>query len=202
LEDPIEYVHENKNSLISQRQIGLHVTSFSSGLRGALREDPDVILVGELRDTETISLAVTAAEVGLLVLGTLHTCSAAATVDRVVDVFPPDQQQQIRVMLADSLVGVISQQLLVRTDMPGRVAAYELMLRSGAIANLIREGKSHQIPSAIQSSRKVGMRMLENHLRALVDAGVVTPREAARVAEDPKPFYAMTPVEEPEAMTV
>ncbi|RKX24862.1 MAG: type IV pili twitching motility protein PilT [Candidatus Zixiibacteriota bacterium] len=188
LEDPVEYVHENKNSLVTQRQIGLHVDSFSAALRAALREDPDVVMVGELRDTETISLAVTAAEVGLLVLGTLHTNTASSTIDRIVDIFPADQQQQIRVMLANSLNGIISQQLLVRSDGTGRVAAYELLLKANSIAHLIREGKTYQIPTVIQSSRKQGMRLLDSHLKALVDAGIVSASEAVRVAVDPTQF--------------
>ncbi|MBU8933206.1 MAG: type IV pilus twitching motility protein PilT [candidate division Zixibacteria bacterium] len=188
LEDPVEYVHENKNSLVTQRQIGLHAGSFSAGLRAALREDPDVVVVGELRDPETISLAITAAEVGLLVLGTLHTNTAANTIDRIIDVFPADQQQQIRVMLANSLLGVISQQLVQRADKPGRVAAYELLVRTNSIAHLIREGKTHQIPNVIQSSRKLGMRQLDSHLKALVDSGIVNVSEAVRVAADPSQF--------------
>ena len=185
LEDPIEYVHENKNSLISQRQIGLHSTSFVAALRAALREDPDVVLVGEMRDTETISLAVTAAEVGLLVLGTLHTCAAAPTIDRIIDVFPADQQQQMRIMLADTLIGVVSQQLLQRTDGNGRIAAYELMVNTTSIRSLIREGKTYQIPSMIQTGRRNGMRLLDNHLKALVDSGTINIEEAIRVATDP-----------------
>ena len=189
LEDPIEYIHANKNSLISQRQIGLHSESFASALRAALREDPDVVLVGEMRDMETISLAVTAAEVGLLVMGTLHTCTAASTIDRIIDVFPSAQQQQIRIMLADALTGIISQQLVRRADGPGRVAAYELMVRTTSIAGMIREGKTPQIPTAIQTGRRQGMQLLDNHLRSLVDSGVITAREAARVAVDPSRFY-------------
>lgn len=189
LEDPIEYLHTNKNSLISQRQIGLHSESFASALRAALREDPDVVLVGEMRDTETISLAITAAEIGLLVLGTLHTCSATSSVDRIIDVFAPNQQQQIRVMLADTLVGVISQQLLKRADGRGRVAAYEVMARSSAIQAMIREERTYQIPSVIQTSRKKGMRLLDNHLKALVDSSIVTAEEAIRVAVNPAEFY-------------
>ncbi len=189
LEDPIEYIHDNQNSLISQRQIGLHAESFAVALRAALREDPDVILVGEMRDIETISLAVTAAEVGLLVMGTLHTCSAAATVDRMIDIFPADQQQQIRIMLADSLKGVVSQQLLRRADGAGRIVAYELMLQNSSIAGMIRERKTHQIPNAIQTGGKAGMRLLDNHLKALVDSGQVTAREAMRFADDPAQFY-------------
>nr|MBN2277355.1 PilT/PilU family type 4a pilus ATPase [candidate division Zixibacteria bacterium] len=191
LEDPIEYIHQPKNSLISQRQIGLHSQTFASGLRAALREDPDVILVGEMRDTETISLAVTAAEVGLLVMGTLHTCSATATIDRIIDVFPSDQQAQIRIMLADSLAGIISQQLLRRANGSGRVVAYELLLQSTSISTQIREAKTHQIQTAIQTGSKKGMRLLDNHLRSLVESGTVTAREAARVAADPGSFIEM-----------
>jgi twitching motility protein PilT len=189
LEDPIEYVHNNKNSLITQRQVGLHARSFISALRSALREDPDVIMVGELRDTETISLAVTAAEIGLLVMGTLHTCTAAATVDRIIDVFPAEQQPQIRVMLADSILGVVSQQLVNKVDDSGRVVAYELLTRTGSVANLIRESKTYQLPSVIQSSRKHGMRLLDNHLKALIESGIISAQDAIRVAVDPTQFY-------------
>jgi len=202
LEDPIEYVHTNQNSLITQRQIGLHAESFASALRAALREDPDVILVGELRDTDTISLAITAAEVGLLVLGTLHTCTAAGTIDRIIDVFPPDQQQQIRIMLADTLIGSVSQQLLKRADGTGRVVAYELLIRTSAIANLIREGKTYQIPNVIQSSRKKGMRLLDSHLKALVDSGSISAEEAVRVAVDPSQFYEKITQDESELVGV
>jgi hypothetical protein len=169
LEDPIEYVHQNKNSLISQRQIGLHAATFAGALRATLREDPDVILVGEMRDIETIRLALTAAEVGLLVLATLHTNTAAGTVDRVVDVFPPEQQQQIRIMLAEALVGVISQQLVNKADQSGRMVAYELMISTPAIKTLIREGRTHQIASVIQTGKAHGMRRLENHLILALD---------------------------------
>ncbi|MCP4567054.1 MAG: type IV pilus twitching motility protein PilT [FCB group bacterium] len=189
LEDPIEYIHENKNSLISQRQIGLHAESFPIALRAALREDPDVVLVGEMRDMETISLAITAAEVGLLVMGTLHTGTATATIDRIIDVFPPEQQQQIRIMLADSLRGIVSQQLLRRTDGNGRVVAYELVLQSTSIAGMIRERKTYQIPTAIQTGRSKGMRLMDNHLKALIEAGRITAHDAIRVATDPSQFY-------------
>jgi len=189
LEDPIEYVHGCKNSLVSQRQIGLHSRSFAGALRAALREDPDVILVGEMRDTETIKLALTAAEVGLLVLGTLHTSSAAGTIDRIVDIFEAEQQQQIRIMLAETLGGVISQQLVRRADQKGRMVAFELMVSSSAIKALIREGRNHQIPSVIQTGRAAGMRLLDNHLRALVDSGKITGEEAIRVAANPADFY-------------
>ena len=188
LEDPIEYMHTNKNSLISQRQIGLHSQSFPMALRAALREDPDVILVGEMRDMETISLAITAAEVGLLVLGTLHTRTAASTIDRVIDVFPPAQQQQIRIMLADSIIGVVSQQLVRRADGKGRTVAFELLNRSTSLGNLIRESKTFQIPIAIQTGRKQGMQLFDNHLRELIDHGIITADEAMRVATDPLQF--------------
>ena len=188
LEDPIEYIHANKNSLVTQREIGLHSASFSSGLRAALREDPDVILVGEMRDMETISLAITAAEVGLLVLGTLHTSSAAATVERIIEVFPVDQQQQVRVMLADSIGGVVSQQLPRRADEKGRVVAYELMVRSSSIVGMIREHKTYQLHTAIQTGGKQGMQLLDNHLKELVDAGKISPGEAVRCANDPSRF--------------
>jgi len=196
LEDPIEYIHHNKNSLISQRQIGAHAASFATALKAALREDPDVILVGEMRDLETISLAVTAAEVGLLVMGTLHTSTAAATIDRIIDVFPPDQQPQIRIMLANSLRGIISQQLLKRADGTGRLVAFELLLQSSSIAAMIREGKTHQIATALQTGRKQGMRLLDHHLKALVESSQITVEEAARAASDPASFYVQTPTEE------
>ncbi|HUU45833.1 MAG TPA: type IV pilus twitching motility protein PilT [Acidobacteriota bacterium] len=197
LEDPIEYIHTNKNSLISQRQIGLHSTSFPTALRAALREDPDIILVGEMRDTETIQLAVTAAELGLLVLGTLHTCTAAATIDRILDVFPPGQQTQVRIMVADSLSGIVSQQLVRRRDGHGRVAAYELLRRTTSIVGMIREGKTFQIPTAIQTGRKQGMQLLDNHLKDLVESGVIDTIEAMRVAADPARFSVVTaPAEE------
>jgi twitching motility protein PilT len=188
LEDPIEYMHINKNSLIAQRQIGLHSQSFPLALMAALREDPDVILVGEMRDMETISLAITAAEVGLLVLGTLHTRTAASTIDRVIDVFPPTQQQQIRIMLADSIMGVVSQQLVRRADGRGRTVAFELLTRASSLGNLIRESKTFQIPIAIQTGRKQGMQLFDNHLRELIDQGIITADEAMRVATEPSQF--------------
>jgi len=188
LEDPIEYLHESKNSLISQRQIGLHSETFASALRAGLREDPDVIMVGEMRDMETISLAITAAEIGLLVLGTLHTCTAASTIDRMVDVFPPEELQQIRIMLADTLVGVISQQLVNRSDGSGRMAAYELLIGTQSVQSVIREGRTHQIPTIIQTGRKSGMRLLDSHLKALLDSGIIAVKEAIKVATEPAVF--------------
>ncbi len=191
LEDPIEYLHTNKNSLISQRQIGLHSESFSTGLRAALREDPDVVLVGEMRDLETVGLAITAAEVGLLVMGTLHTRSASGTVDRIIEVFPANRQQQIRVMLADSIRGIISQQLPRRADGQGRVAAYELLVRTTSVGSMIREQKTFQIPTAIQTGGKEGMQLLDNHLRELVESEQITAHEAIKCAVDPAKFREM-----------
>ena len=184
LEDPLEFIHENQTCLIMQRQIGVHVESFASGLRAALREDPNVIMVGEMRDLETISLAITAAEVGLLVFGTLHTSSAAKTVDRIIDVFPKDQQDQIRTMLSESLKGVIAQQLLKKADGQGRVAALEILVGNKAVANLIREGKTFQIPSILQTGKKLGMQTIDQHLKVLVDEGSITSQEAFIYAED------------------
>ncbi len=192
LEDPLEFLHTDKNCLIHQRQIGEHSLSFQNALRAALREDPNVILVGEMRDNETVSLAMTAAEVGLLVLGTLHTKSAGQTVSRMVDSFPVDQQPQIRLALSEVLVGVCSQQLLRRADGKGRVAAVEILLRSHAVANLIREGKNHQINNAIQTGKKEGMQLLEQHLKALIAQNVITVEEAARHVENPQALLAQT----------
>ena len=160
IEDPIEFVHRRKNCLISQREVGMHTDSFADALMSALREDPDVILVGELRDLETISAAVTAAEMGILVMGTLHTNGAAQTVDRIVNTFPADKQNHIRTMLSTSLRGVISQQLLATQDRPGRVAALEIMVNTPAVANLIRQGKLDQIETAMQSGGSIGMQTM------------------------------------------
>jgi twitching motility protein PilT len=188
LEDPLEFIHSNKNCMISQRQIGRHSSSFASALRAALREDPNVILVGEMRDNETISLALTAAETGLLVLGTLHTRSAAQTISRVVDSFPSAQQDQVRMAMSEVLVGICSQQLVKRADGNGRVAALEILVRTAAIGNLIRESKMQQIATQIQTGRSLGMQKLENHLRELVSTKVITPEEAAAHAENPAEF--------------
>lgn len=188
VEDPIEYVHRTKRSLIVQRQVGLHTDSYATALRAALREDPDLILVGELRDTETISLAITAAETGHLVLGTLNTISASQTVNRLINAFPPRQQSQIRMMLADSMRGVISQQLLPRIDGRGRIAAIEVMFASGPVSNLIRENKMHQVNSIMQTGSKKGMRLMDDSLLALVRSGLVDPREAMDRAHDKNSF--------------
>jgi len=187
-EDPLEFIHENKMSLMNQRQIGEHTESFASALRAALREDPDVILVGEMRDLTTIQLAMSAAETGHLVFGTLHTSTAAKTVDRIIDVFPTDQQEQVRAMLSESLKGVICQQLLKTADGKGRVAALEIMLGTPAIANLIREGKTFQIPSIMQTAKKDGMQLLDQHLLDLLKTQKVNPEEAYRCAVDKKQF--------------
>jgi twitching motility protein PilT len=188
LEDPLEFIHESKLSLLNQRQIGMHSESFASALRAALREDPDVILVGEMRDLETISLAMTAAETGHLVFGTLHTSSAAKTIDRIVDVFPKDSQEQARSMLSESLKGVVCQQLLKTAEGKGRVAAFEIMVGTPAIANLIREGKTFQIPSIIQTARKDGMQLMDQHLLDLLKTKTILPEETYRCAQDKKQF--------------
>ena len=187
-EDPLEFIHENKLSLMNQRQIGEHTESFASALRAALREDPDVILVGEMRDLTTIQLAMSAAETGHLVFGTLHTSTAAKTVDRIIDVFPTDQQEQVRAMLSESLKGVICQQLLKTADGKGRVAALEIMLGTPAIGNLIREGKTFQIPSIMQTAKKDGMQLMDQHLLDLLKTKKVNPEEAYRCAVDKKQF--------------
>ena len=179
LEDPIEFIHPKGKCLIHQRQMGFHVESFSSGLRAALREDPDVILVGEMRDLDTIHLALTAAETGLLVLGTLHTSSAAQTVDRIIDVFPVAQQPQIRTILSESMRGVVAQQLLRRADGKGRVAAVEVMTCNQAIQNLIREGKTYQITSILQTRKSEGMQTLGTHIKQLLEEGLISREEAS-----------------------
>ena len=177
IEDPIEFVHENKKCLITQRQVHVHTDSFKSALRAALREDPDIVLVGEMRDLETIAIAIETAETGHLVFGTLHTTTASSTVDRIIDQFPADRQAQIRVMLSESLKGVISQTLCKKNG-GGRVAAREILLTTPAISNLIREGKTFQIPSIIQTSRKLGMNTLNDALLELVEKKVIDPDEA------------------------
>lgn len=182
IEDPIEFVHKNKLALITQRQVGENVNSFADALRAALREDPDIILVGELRDLETISLAISASETGHLVFGTLHTNSAVKTVDRIIDAFPADMQEQIRVMLSESLKGVVSQVLLPRADGKGRVAALEILLGTPALANMIREKKSFQIPSLIQTGKSHGMQLLDQSLMDLLKQRVIKPMDAYMAA--------------------
>jgi twitching motility protein PilT len=178
IEDPIEFVHPNKKSLVNQREIRTNTKSFSNALRAALREDPDVILVGEMRDRETIELGITAAETGHLVFGTLHTNSAPKTVDRIIDAFPADEQEQIRSMLAESLKGVVAQVLLRHKDGNSRMAAMEIMVGTAAIGNLIRENKIHQIPSIIQTGKKDGMQLLDQHILEFLMSGKITPEEA------------------------
>ncbi|HOX68601.1 MAG: type IV pilus twitching motility protein PilT [Rhizobacter sp.] len=188
VEDPIEFVHESKKCLINQREVGPHTLSFNNALRSALREDPDAILVGEMRDLETIRLALTAAETGHLVFGTLHTSSAAKTIDRVVDVFPAAEKEMVRAMLSESLIGVISQTLCKTKDGTGRVAAHEIMLGTAAIRNLIRESKIAQMYSAIQTGNSVGMQTLDQNLADLVRRNVVSPHEARAKAKFPENF--------------
>lgn len=174
LEDPIEYLHKHGQCIIDQREVGFDTKNFANGLRAALRQDPDVILVGEMRDLETIQTAITAAETGHLVLGTLHTSSAPATINRIIDVFPPAQQPQIRIQLATVLVGIISQRLFQTADRQGRRAATEIMINNPAISNLIRNEKNHQIPSIMQTSRAQGMHTLDTSIKELVENGIVT----------------------------
>lgn len=186
LEDPIEYLHQHKKSMVNQREIGLDSQTYANALRAALREDPDVILVGEMRDFETISVAITAAETGHLVLSTLHTIGAASTVDRVIDVFPPHQQQQVRVQFANVLEAVVSQQLLPRSDGQGRVAAFEVLHANHAVRNLIREGKSHQLMSVMQTNRKIGMIAMDEAILQLYREGKIEREIAIQFAQDPE----------------
>ena len=188
IEDPIEFVHPRKSCLVSQREIGAHAASFASALHSALREDPDVILVGELRDLETMSIAVTAAEMGILVMGTLHTNGAAATVDRVVNAFPADKQGHVRTMLSTSLRGVISQQLIQRADRRGRVAALEILINTPAVSNLIRQGKLDQLENAMQSGGAHGMRVMDSAVQELLDKGVISGRSAYEKAINKQRF--------------
>ena len=188
IEDPIEFVHESKKCLVNQREVGPMTLSFANALRSALREDPDAVLVGEMRDLETIRLAMTAAETGHLVFGTLHTSSAAKTIDRIVDVFPPEEKEMVRAMLSESLVAVVSQTLLKTKDGNGRVAAHEIMIGTPAIRNLIRENKVAQMYSAIQTGNGFGMMTLDQSLADLVKRGMVTPAEARSKAKIPENF--------------
>ncbi len=193
VEDPIEFVHQNRGCQVSQREVGTHTESFASALKAALREDPDVILVGEMRDLETIELAMTAAETGHLVFGTLHTSSAAKTVDRIIDAFPTAQQAQIRTMLAESLKAVVAQQLLKRSDKPGRCAALEILFVKSAVSNLIREGKTFQIPSVIQTGKGEGMQMMDQAIMDFVMKKMVSPEEAYMKAADKVAFEKLLP---------
>ncbi|MBP7634316.1 type IV pilus twitching motility protein PilT [Candidatus Ozemobacteraceae bacterium] len=193
IEDPIEFVHKHKQCIVNQREIGVNTKSFAAALRSALREDPDVILVGEMRDYETISLAVTAAETGHLVFATLHTPSAAQSVDRVVDVFPAHQQDQIRTQLADALVGIVAQQLIPTIDGMSRVCALEILVNVPAVANLIRENKTFQLTSIMQTSKQVGMQTMDQALTDLVKSRKIAPEEAYRRAFDKKAFEQYKP---------
>ena len=192
LEDPLEFIHEPIRCMVSQREIGVHSESFATALRAGLREDPNVVLVGEMRDLETMQLAITAAETGHLVFATLHTSSAAKTVDRVIDAFPVDQQAQVRTMLSESLRAVIAQRLLVRCGGHGRIAAFEILVATPAVRSLIREQKTFQITSAISTGRKDGMQTLDQHLLELVQQNLVDPIEAAKHSEQPASLLAKT----------
>lgn len=184
LEDPIEYLHTHHRSIVNQREVGADTKSFANGLRAALRQDPEVILVGEMRDLETISTAITAAETGHLVLATLHTSSAVTTIDRIIDVFPPHQQSQIRIQIANVLQGVISQRLFVKKDGKGRVAATEILIQVPAVANLIRSEKIHQIENVMQTSRRLGMHTLETSIQQLIASGDIHYEDAKQHLSD------------------
>ena len=188
IEDPIEYVHDAALCTINQRETGIHTESFAMALRAALREDPDVIVIGELRDLETISLALTAAETGHLVMATLHTSNAMSTVNRLLGVFPPDQQPQVRMMLSESLKVVISQRLAYKADGSGRIAALEIMINNMAIGNIIREDRTFQIKSALQSGTAQGQLLLDKSLAKLLKEKVITSEEAIRHADEPESF--------------
>ncbi len=188
VEDPIEFVHESKNCLVNHREVGIHTKSFSSALRGALREDPDIVLVGEMRDLETIELAITAASTGHLVFGTLHTPSASKTVDRIIDVFPADQQNKIRATLSEALKGIVAQNLFKRIDKKGRVAALEVLVFTTAISNLVREGKTHQLPGMIQVGKRLGNQPLDDSIMDHLKMKRISPEEAYDKCLDKKKF--------------
>lgn len=191
IEDPIEFVHESKMAIVNHREVGMHTGSFSAALRGALREDPDVILVGEMRDLETISLAVEASATGHLVFSTLHTTSAAKTMDRIVEVFPANEQAQIRNTLADGIRAVVAQTLFRRTDRKGRIAALEILIATPAVRNLIREGKTFQLPSTIQTGKKYGMQTLDDSIMDLLNKGVISADEAYMKANEKSRFMPL-----------
>jgi twitching motility protein PilT len=188
IEDPIEFVHKSQGCVINQREVGIHTKSFSAALRGALREDPDIILVGEMRDLETISLAIEAATTGHLVFATLHTTSAVSTVDRIIEVFPASQQAQVRSTLADGLRAVLAQVLFKRIDQRGRCVALEIMVATPAVRNLVRESKSHQIPSSIQTGKKYGMQLLDDAIMDLYNKGWISADEAYAKSNDKSKF--------------
>ncbi|MEA3188321.1 MAG: twitching motility protein PilT [Chthoniobacter sp.] len=191
VEDPIEFVHRSQQCLVNQREVGLHTRSFASALRGALREDPDIVLVGEMRDLETIELALTAAATGHLVFGTLHTSNAPKTIDRIIDVFPTNQQNQVRAGLSESLKGVVAQNLFKTIDKPGRCAALEILVCDSPIANLIREGKTHQIAGMMQVGKRKGNQPLDDAIMELLRAGRISPEEAYEKATERKKFRAL-----------
>ena len=204
IEDPVEYIHKSKKCLFSQREVGTHIPSFSKALLSALREDPDVILVGEMRDHETIHLALTAAEMGILVLATLHTNGAAASVDRIINSFPAGEEPYVRTMLSTSLICSISQQLVRKADKKGRLPAIEILINNTAVSNLIREGKIDQIENVMQSGAMVGMQRMDTALMRLVEAELITPEEAyfkARNKTDFEPLLEGKEVVENEATT-
>ena len=192
LEEPIEYVIPSKGCHVTPREVHKHTKSFGNALRGALREDPDVIMVGEMRDLETISLAITASETGHLVLGTLHTSNAARTLDRVLDVFPTDQRDQIRIMVSESLRGVISQQLIPRADGTGRALAIEILMNTPAVGNVIRESKTFMLPGIIQTGRKLGMKLMDDSLTELFEAGIISAEEAVYRADQKNQMMQVT----------
>ncbi len=199
IEDPVEFVHQSQQSLVNHREVGLHTKSFAAALKGALREDPDIILVGELRDLETIELALTAAATGHLVFGTLHTSSAPKTIDRIIDVFPTSQQSQIRTTLSESLKGVIAQNLFKRIDKPGRCAGIEILVVDSAISNLIREGKTHQIPGMMEVGKKKGNQPLDDAIMNLLQQGKISAEEAFEKANNRKkfrPFLKEPPIDD------
>jgi twitching motility protein PilT len=195
LEDPLEFVHQNKRSVLSHREVGHHTPSFADGLRAAIRQDADVVLVGELRDRETIWLALTAAEMGLLVFGTLHTNSACKTIDRIVDSFPAEQQAQVRLTLSESIAGIIAQLLIPTADGKGRRAAIEILLRTSALPNLIRENNGSMIQSLMQSGKKEGMQLMDDALLELVETKAITPRDAFMKATHKARFEPLLPQE-------
>jgi twitching motility protein PilT len=202
IEDPVEFVHQSKGCIVNHREVGLHTKSFSAALRGALREDPDIILVGEMRDLETISLAIEAASTGHLVFSTLHTSSAAKTVDRIIEVFPADQQNQIRSTLSDGLRAIIAQVLFKRIDKKGRVPALEILIATPAVRNLVREGKTHQIASMIQTGRKYGMQLLDDAIMEMMNKGWISAGEAYAKSNDKgkfRPFLKTPPTDFTEA---
>ena len=188
IEDPIEFVHQSRKCIVNHREVGLHTRTFSAALRGALREDPDIILVGEMRDLETISLAIEAASTGHLVFGTLHTTSAPKTVDRIIEVFPAEEQAQIRSTLSDGIRAIISQTLFKRSDRPGRVPALEILIATPAVRNLIRESKSHQLPSMMQTGKKYGMQLLDEAIMGLYNQGRISADDAYTKANDKSRF--------------